>query len=77
MNLGQCRAIDPFRSPGCEHCRAPFLGLDAELVGELLAFGVVAVRQGMTTLRDDGMRLVLTGASSVDEIRRVTGIRLI
>ena len=36
-----------------------------------------AVRQGMTTLRDDGMRLVLTGVSSVDEIRRVTGIRLI
>jgi type IV pilus assembly protein PilB len=36
-----------------------------------------AVRQGMTTLRDDGMRLVLTGVSSVEEIRRVTGIRLI
>jgi type IV pilus assembly protein PilB len=36
-----------------------------------------AVRQGMTTLRDDGMRLALTGVSSVDEIRRVTGIRLI
>ena len=36
-----------------------------------------AVRQGMTTLRDDGMSLVLTGVSSVDEIRRVTGIRLI
>ena len=36
-----------------------------------------AVRQGMTTLRDDGMRLVLTGVSSVDEIRRVTDIRLI
>ena len=35
-----------------------------------------AVRQGMTTLRDDGMRLALTGVSSVDEIRRVTGIRL-
>jgi type II secretory ATPase GspE/PulE/Tfp pilus assembly ATPase PilB-like protein len=31
----------------------------------------------MTTLRDDGMRLALTGVSSVDEIRRVTGIRLI
>jgi hypothetical protein len=29
----------------------------------------------MTTLRDVGMRLVLAGASSVDEIRRVTGIR--
>jgi type IV pilus assembly protein PilB len=36
-----------------------------------------AVRQGMTTLRDDGMRLALTGVSSVDEIRRVTGIRRI
>ena len=36
-----------------------------------------AVRQGMTTLRDDGMRLALAGASSVEEIRRVTGIRLI
>ena len=30
----------------------------------------------MTTLRDDGMRLALTGVSSVDEIWRVTGIRL-
>ena len=36
-----------------------------------------AVRQGMTTLRDDGMRLALAGTSSVEEIRRVTGIRLI
>jgi type IV pilus assembly protein PilB len=36
-----------------------------------------AVRLGMTTLRDDGMRIALTGASSVEEIRRVTGIRLI
>jgi type IV pilus assembly protein PilB len=36
-----------------------------------------AVRQGMTTLRDDGMRLALSGISSVEEIRRVTGIRLI
>ena len=36
-----------------------------------------AVRQGMTTLRDDGMRLALNGVSSVDEIRRVTGVRLI
>jgi type II secretory ATPase GspE/PulE/Tfp pilus assembly ATPase PilB-like protein len=36
-----------------------------------------AVRLGMTTLRDDGMRIALTGVSSVEEIRRVTGIRLI
>jgi type IV pilus assembly protein PilB len=35
-----------------------------------------AVRHGMTTLRDDGMRLALAGETSVDEIRRVTGLRL-
>ena len=35
-----------------------------------------AVEQGMTTLRQDGMRLVLEGVSSLDEIRRVTGDRL-
>jgi type IV pilus assembly protein PilB len=35
-----------------------------------------AVEQGMTTLRQDGMRLVLQGISSLDEIRRVTGDRL-
>ena len=36
-----------------------------------------AVRQGMTTLRDDGMRLALAGISSLEEIRRFTGARLI
>ena len=35
-----------------------------------------AVRQGMTTLRDDGIRLALAGISSIEEIRRVTGLRL-
>jgi len=35
-----------------------------------------AVREGMTTLRQDGMRLCLEGVSSLDEIRRVTGDRL-
>jgi type II secretory ATPase GspE/PulE/Tfp pilus assembly ATPase PilB-like protein len=35
-----------------------------------------AVEQGMTTLRQDGVRLVLEGVSSLDEIRRVTGDRL-
>ena len=35
-----------------------------------------AVAQGMTTLRQDGIRLVLAGVSSLDEIRRVTGDRL-
>lgn len=35
-----------------------------------------AVRYGMTTLRDDGIRIALAGVSSVEEIGRVTGIRL-
>jgi type IV pilus assembly protein PilB len=35
-----------------------------------------AVREGMTTLRQDGMRLCLEGVSSLDEIHRVTGDRL-
>ena len=35
-----------------------------------------AVQQGMTTLRQDGIRLALAGISSLDEVRRVTGDRL-
>jgi len=36
-----------------------------------------AVEQGMTTLRQDGIRLCIAGVSSLDEIRRVTGDRLV
>jgi type IV pilus assembly protein PilB len=35
-----------------------------------------AVKSGMTTLREDGIRLCLEGVSSLEEIRRVTGDRL-
>jgi type IV pilus assembly protein PilB len=35
-----------------------------------------AVAAGMTTLRQDGLRLALSGDSSLDEVRRVTGDRL-
>jgi type II secretory ATPase GspE/PulE/Tfp pilus assembly ATPase PilB-like protein len=35
-----------------------------------------ATRQGMTTLRADGMRLCVAGLCSLDEVRRVTGDRL-
>ena len=35
-----------------------------------------AVKQGMMTLRQDGIRLALAGVSSLDEVRRVTGDRL-
>ena len=36
-----------------------------------------AVAHDMTTLRQDGIRLALAGVSSLDEIRRVTGDRLV
>jgi type IV pilus assembly protein PilB len=36
-----------------------------------------AVEQGMQTLRQDGIRLCVEGVSSLDEIRRVTGDRLL
>jgi type IV pilus assembly protein PilB len=36
-----------------------------------------AVEEGMTTLRSDGIRLCAAGVSSIDEIRRVTGDRLV
>jgi type IV pilus assembly protein PilB len=36
-----------------------------------------AAAQGMSTLREDGVRLVVTGISSFDEVRRVTGDRLV
>jgi type IV pilus assembly protein PilB len=36
-----------------------------------------AVAQGMSTLRQDGIRLALAGVSSLDEVRRVTGDRLV
>jgi type II secretory ATPase GspE/PulE/Tfp pilus assembly ATPase PilB-like protein len=44
-------------------------GSTEEIFAESLA-------QGMTTLRQDGVRLALAGISSLDEIRRVTGDRL-
>jgi type IV pilus assembly protein PilB len=36
-----------------------------------------ALEQGMTTLRQDGLRLVAEGVSSLDEIRRITGDRML
>jgi type II secretory ATPase GspE/PulE/Tfp pilus assembly ATPase PilB-like protein len=36
-----------------------------------------AVEEGMATLRSDGIRLCVNGTSSVEEIRRVTGDRLV
>ena len=36
-----------------------------------------AVEEGMRTLRQDGLRVCLAGISSLDEVRRVTGDRLV
>lgn len=88
---GTPREVVLYRSVGCAKCQGtgysgrvalrevmPVHGevraLVERSVEEIFA---AAVRQGMTTLRDDGMRLALAGVSSVEEIRRVTGVRLI
>ena len=49
-------------------------GLMEASTEEILA---AALDQGMTTLRQDGMRRCVAGISSLDEIRRVTGDRLL
>ena len=36
-----------------------------------------AVEQGMSTLRESGLRLCVTGVTSLEEARRVTGDRLL
>ena len=40
------------------------------------AIFAAAVEQGMTTMRDEGVRLCLEGVSSLEEICRVTGDRV-
>jgi type II secretory ATPase GspE/PulE/Tfp pilus assembly ATPase PilB-like protein len=79
------------RAVGCVHCAGtgyrgrvalyevmPIQGrirrLLASSTEEIFA---AAVEEGMTTLRQDGLRLCLTGVSSLDEVRRVTGDRLV
>ncbi len=49
-------------------------GLMEASTEEILA---AALDQGMTTLRQDGMRRCVAGMSTLDEIRRVTGDRLL
>jgi general secretion pathway protein E len=78
-----------YRGAGCEHCRGTgYRGrtgiyellvmrddiradlLERRDAGELRA---LAVRSGMPTLRDDGLRLVRAGITSAAEVMRVTG----
>jgi type II secretory ATPase GspE/PulE/Tfp pilus assembly ATPase PilB-like protein len=79
-----------YRAHGCGHCSGtgyrgrvalyevmPVHGSIRRLLSrstdEIFA---AAVEAGMTTLRQDGLRLVFAGVSSLDEIRRVTGDRI-
>jgi type IV pilus assembly protein PilB len=78
------------RAPGCARCNGtgyrgrvplfevlPVQGEVRSLVEESAeSIFSAAVRQGMTTLRSHGFRLVRDGVCSLDEIRRVTGDRL-
>ncbi len=80
-----------FRPRGCASCAGtgfrgraalyevmPIHGKLRRLIGcSTEDLSAAAVEQGMTTLRQDGVRLVLDGISSADEIRRVTGDRLV
>jgi type IV pilus assembly protein PilB len=78
-----------YRAAGCEACsftgyagrvglfevmpiRGAIRSLGERSTEEIFA---AAVEQGMTTMRQDGIRLVLDGQTSLAEVRRVTGDR--
>ena len=80
-----------YRPVGCVHCSGtgysgrvalyevmPVQGRMRRLIeaGSTDEIFAEAVAQGMTTLRQDGLRIALAGVSSLDEVRRVTGDRL-
>ncbi len=82
---GQTATI--YRAKGCTKCNGtgylgrkaiyevlPMTGRIRELTGQPTAkIHSEAVKEGMVTLRQDGHRLVLTGETSIEEIRRVVG----
>ena len=80
-----------FRAAGCENCsftgyagrvglfevmpiRGELRGLIERSTEEIFAAAVAA---GMTTMREDGIRLALAGITTLAEVRRVTGERMI
>jgi type IV pilus assembly protein PilB len=80
-----------YRAQGCEHCLHTGYEGRVALYEAMLVEGKIrrlidasteeifnaAVEQGMTTLRESGVRLCLAGITSLDEVRRVTGERLL
>jgi type IV pilus assembly protein PilB len=84
------RATFLYRAAGCEACsftgytgrvglfevmpiRGELRGLIESSTDEIFA---AAVKGGMTTMRQDGIRLTLAGVTSLAEVRRVTGERM-
>jgi type IV pilus assembly protein PilB len=80
-----------YRPRGCAECAdtgysgrvaiyevMPITGRIRHLIeGSTEEIFAAAVEEGMTTLREDGIRLVRAGVSSLEEIHRVTGDRLL
>lgn len=88
--LGAAIGTEIYRPVGCIQCAGtgfagrvalyevmPVQGKLRKLIasGSTEEIFAEAVEQGMTTLGQDGARLVLAGTSSFDEVRRVTGDR--
>ncbi len=89
LALGEATSdLEIYRARGCAQCSStgysgrvalyevlPVTGRIRRIMRSASAEEIhaVAVEEGMTTLRRDGMRLVLAGISSLDEVRRVSG----
>ena len=87
LGLGQSAAVKIYHPKGCGHCgETGYLGRRAiyellpmsdeirELIGgSTKKIHDQAIEEGMVTLKQDGYRLVLSGDTSLEEIRRVAG----
>lgn len=87
LGLGQSAPLSIYRPKGCKRCSdTGYLGRRAiyevlpmsdeirELIGgSTKKIHDQAVEEGMVTLKQDGHRLVLSGDTSLEEIRRVAG----
>jgi type IV pilus assembly protein PilB len=87
LRLRSTAKVEVFRARGCSACSGTgFAGRTAifealSVDGQIRQFlassadeiHAAALENGMQTLFEDGVRLVLTGTTSLDEVRRVTG----
>ncbi|MGQ0550017.1 MAG: GspE/PulE family protein, partial [Armatimonadota bacterium] len=80
-----------YRGQGCEHCRGGGykgrvgifeLMVLSDPIRDLIVhrapaneIKALAIREGMRTLRDDGLEKVITGVSTIDEILRVVYVQ--